>query len=138
MCHIKKMLVLVLVIFMTASCAGMEKQKIIVQKHNDTGIYEDLKEITKRKKVKAVKDILHSAKWEQMKVDMAREADYQFVFQFVDPNIQTKAILYSVWLSPNKDTLEVVEGDYQYVHLNREDSQKLFEALTETNLVDIK
>ncbi|MGE7094262.1 hypothetical protein ACQKII_23095 [Lysinibacillus sp. NPDC048646] len=133
----KKMLILILVVFMTASCAGIERQIIIVEKQYETGMYEDFQEITNRKKVNVVKKILHNAKWQQMKVDMAREADYQFIFQFVDPNIQTKAILYSIWISPDKDTLEVVAGDNQYVHLNNEDSQKLFEALTDTNLADI-
>ncbi|QDQ02352.1 hypothetical protein FOH38_18750 [Lysinibacillus fusiformis] len=116
----------------------MERQKIIVEKQYDTGTYEDFQEITNRKKVNVVKKILRNAKWQQMKVDMAREADYQFGFQFVNPNIQTKAIPYSIWISPNKDTLEVVAGDNQYVHLNSEDSQKLFEALTDTNLADTK
>ncbi|MFJ7738399.1 hypothetical protein ACIQ2D_18955 [Lysinibacillus sp. NPDC097287] len=116
----------------------MERQKIEVDMLNDMGIYEEYKEITKLKKVSVVKDILHNADWEKKKVDMAREADYQFIFQFVNPDIQAKAIPYSVWIGPDKDTVEVVEGDYQYVHLNKEDSNKLFEAITEINLFDIE
>ncbi|MGN4125531.1 hypothetical protein ACMGD3_11065 [Lysinibacillus sphaericus] len=138
MFYLKEVLVLVLFVFIAASCTGMERQRIEVQKLNDTGTYEDFKEITNAKKVKIAKKILHNAEWKQMKVDMAREADYQFSFQFVNPDIHAKAIPYSVWISPSKDTLEVVQGEKQYVHLNTKDSQKLFEALTETNLDDIK
>lgn len=131
------MLVLVLVLLITAGCVGMERQKILIDKRSDTGIYEDFKEITKFKKVSAAKDILHNAEWEEIIVDMAREADYQFIFQFVNPDTQAKAIPYSVWIGPDKDTIEVVEGGYQYVHLNKEDSSVLFEAITETKLIDI-
>ncbi|WP_156312132.1 hypothetical protein [Lysinibacillus contaminans] len=114
----------------------MERQKIEVGKRSDMGIFEDFKEITKLKKVSAVKDILHNAEWEKIKVDMAREADYQFIFQFVNPDTQAKAIPYSVWIGPDKDTIEIIEGGYQYVHLNKEDSSMLFEAITETKLVN--
>ena len=125
-------------LLITTGCAGIERQKIEVDRLNDMGTYEEYKEITKLKKVSVVKDILHNADWEKKKVDMAREADYRFIFQFVDPDIDAKAITYSVWIGPDKDTVEVVEGDYQYVHLNKEDSNKLFEAITETNLFDIE
>ena len=138
MSHIKKMIFLVLALLITAGCAGMERQKIEVDKLNDLGVYEAFKEITKLKKVSVVKDILHNADWEKIKVDMAREADYQFVFQFVDPDIHAKAVTYSVWIGPDKDTLEVVKGDDQYVHFNKEDSSRLFEAITETNLTNIE
>lgn len=132
------MLVLVFVLLITTSCAGIERQKIEVDMLNDMGTYEEYKEITKLKKVSVVKDILHNADWEKKKVDMAREADYRFIFQYVDPDIHAKAITYSVWIGTDKDTVEVVEGDYQYVHLNKEDSNKLFEAITETNLFDLE
>lgn len=40
--------------------------------------------------------------------------------------------------SPNKDLLEVVQEDSKYVYLSNEDSDKLFEAITETKLTDVK
>lgn len=132
-----KILVLLLLVLITASCS-IERQRIDVQKLSDTGTYEDFKEITDTKKVSTAKKILHNAKWEKAKVDMEREADYQFVFQYTNPEIEAKAVLYSVWISPNKDSLEVVQEDSQYVHLSNEDSNKLFKAITETNLSDVK
>lgn len=137
MFHVKKMLVLLLVLFLVAGCAGMERQKIEVDKLSDTGVYEEFKEITKLKKVSIVKDIVHNADWENQKVDMAREADYRFIFQYMNPDIDAKAIPYSVWIGPDNDTVEVVKGNDQYVHLDTEDSNKLFEAITETKLADI-
>lgn len=134
----KKVFVLQLVLFLAAGCAGMERQKIEVDKLSDTGVYEEFEEITELKKVSIVKDIVHNADWENQKVDMAREADYRFTFQFMNPDIQAKAILYAVWIGPNKDSLEVVQGNNYYVHLNKEDSSTLFEAITETRLSDLE
>lgn len=138
MCNIKKLLVLVLLLCLTMGWAGMERQKIEVYKLNDLGVYEEIKEIIKLKKVSVVKDILHNVDWEKKKVDMTREADYQFIFQFMNPDIEAKAISYSVWIGPNKDTIEVVKGDDQYVHLSKEDSSMLFEAITENNLTNLE
>jgi len=121
-----------------AGCTTFERQKIEVQKINEEGNYEDFKEITSSKKVKRVKKILHNADWEQVKVDMGRPPDYQFIFQFINPSINAKAISYSVWINPNNNTLEVVQGDQQYVHLDEKDASILFDVLTESNLADVK
>lgn len=69
---------------------------------------------------------------------MARLPDYEFIFQFVNSNTNAKAITYAVWIAPNKNTLEVVQGEQQYVHLNEKDSSTLFEALTDSKLADVK
>ncbi|WP_409369049.1 hypothetical protein [Lysinibacillus sp. 38-6] len=136
--YFKNMLVLLLFVFIMAGCTPFERQKIEVQKINEEGNYEDFKEITRSKNVKRVKKILHNADWEQVKVDMERPPDYQFIFQFINPKIEAKAILYSVWISPNNNTLEVVQGDQQYVHLDEKDASILFEVLTDSNLADVK
>ncbi|KYG38187.1 hypothetical protein [Bacillus gaemokensis] len=52
--------------------------------------------------------------------------------------IEAKAVLYSVWIRSNKDSLEVVQGDSKYVHVSNEDSDKLFEAIIETKLSNVK
>jgi len=121
-----------------ASCTTFERQKIEVQKINEEETYEDFKEITSSKNVKKVKKILRNADWEKSKVDMARLPDYQFIFQYVNSSINAKAIPYSVWINPNNNTLEVVQGDQQYVHLEEKDASILFDVLTESNLADVK
>lgn len=132
------MLVLVLFVFILAGCTTFERQKIEVQNINEEGNYEDFKEITRSKNVKKEKKILHNADWEQVKVDIERPPDYQFIFQYINPKIEAKAIPYAIWLSPNNNTLEVVQGDHQYVHLSEKDASILFEALTDSNLADVK
>ncbi|AVK97363.1 hypothetical protein FCT18_06375 [Lysinibacillus sphaericus] len=134
----RNILVPLLFVFIIAGCTSLEKQKIEVQKMAEDGAYEDFKEITHSKEVKAVKQILHHADWEKRKVDMARLPDYEFIFQFVNSNTNAKAITYAVWIAPNKNTLEVVQGEQQYVHLNEKDSSTLFEALTDSKLADVK
>lgn len=136
--YFRHRLVLVLFVFIIAGCTTFERQKIEVEKINEEGNYEDFKEITSSKNVKKAKKILHNADWEKSKVDMARLPDYQFIFQYVNSNIEAKAITYSVWISPNKNTLEIVQGGYQYVHLNEKDSSILFEVLTDSSLADVK
>lgn len=136
--YYRNVLVLLLVVFIIVGCTSLERQKIEVQKTEEDGTYEDFKEITHPKEVKVVKQILHHADWEKRKVDMARLPDYEFIFQFVNSNTHAKAITYAVWIAPNKNTLEVVQGEQQYVHLNEKDSSTLFEALTDSKLVDVK
>ncbi|MFJ7954247.1 hypothetical protein ACIQZG_22350 [Lysinibacillus sp. NPDC096418] len=138
MVNIKRLLILILLLCIATSCAGVERQKIEVDKRSDSGVYEAYKEIIKLKEVSLVKDILHNVDWERKKVDMAREADYRFIFQFVNPDVEAKAIPYSVWIGPDKETVEVVQGNDQYVHLTKEDSHQLFEAITETSLINVK
>lgn len=48
---------------------------------------------------------------------MSRSADYHFVFQFENPKIEAKAVLYQIWISPNKDKVEVMAGDNRYAQL---------------------
>ncbi|MBM7583935.1 hypothetical protein JOC86_000472 [Bacillus pakistanensis] len=61
---------------------------------------------------------------------MSRPPDYQFVFQFKNPEIAAKAVLYQVWIGPNKDKLEIDQGDNQYAQLKKDNSAILFEIIT--------
>ncbi|MFO1442853.1 hypothetical protein KDN24_06445 [Bacillus sp. Bva_UNVM-123] len=132
----KNIFVFILLILITTSCSN--KQNINVQKLNDNGNYEDFNVISKANTVSIVREILNKVKWETMESEMEREADYLFYFQFVNPDIEAKPVLYSVWINPNKDSLEVTQGDTKYVHLNADESAKLYKAITDTNLSDIK
>jgi hypothetical protein len=98
--------------------------------------YEDLTIVTDQKQVLKVKEILMDTQWEKSKVDMIRPPDYQFVFQFKNPNIEAKAVLHQVWISPNKDKLEIVQGNTQYAQLTKESSGILFEIITGDKLAD--
>lgn len=138
MLHFRKIFILIFSMIIIAGCSVGDRQKIQVEKLSDNGNYENLMEITITKKVSTAKKILHNAKWEKTKVDMEREADYRFSFQFMNPKIQSKAVSYSVWVSPNKDSLELTQEDNYYVHLNKDESAKLFEVITGTNLSDQK
>lgn len=130
----KPLLVLLSVFFLVTGCVNgieSEEQKIEVQKRNDENKYEDYKEITDKEQVQNVKKILEKANWENAKVDMVCRADYRFIFQYKNPEIEAKAVLYQLWISPNKDKVEVVKADNEYVQLSEEDSAILFEILTE-------
>ena len=132
---------LTMIVFVITGCSsGIEnvEQNIKVQKRiGNENKYEDFKEITDNKKVQKVKSILDKADWEYAKVDMVRPADYRFGFQFKNPEIEVKAVLYEIWISPNIDKVEVVKGDNEYVQLNEENSTVLFEILTGERLFDL-
>jgi hypothetical protein len=127
--------------FLISGCSsiGNEEQKIKVQKRFDTNNYKDFKEITKNEEVQQVKKILDKADWEDAKVDMVRRADYRFAFQFKDPSIQAKSLLYELWISPNNEQIElVIDIESKYVQLNKNNSAELFKILTGKKLLDVK
>ncbi|KXY17804.1 hypothetical protein [Bacillus sp. FSL K6-0067] len=127
-----------IVIFIVTGCSniiGNEEQTINVQKHVDD-TYEDLKVVTDNKQVQQVKKILNDTHFENKKVEMARPADYHFVFQFKNPKIEAKATLYQIWVIPNKDKIEIIAGDSQYVQLEGNNAATLFQIVTEEKLVD--
>ncbi|HFK1449285.1 TPA: hypothetical protein ACGXMV_000460 [Bacillus pacificus] len=127
-----------IVIFIVTGCSniiGNEDQTIKVQKHVDNK-YEDLKVVTDNKQVRQVKKILNDAHFENKKVEMSRPADYHFIFQFKNPKIEAKAVLYQIWISPNKDKIEIIAGNSQYVQLEGKNAATLFQIVTEEKLVE--
>ncbi|MGE7923840.1 hypothetical protein ACQKND_11670 [Viridibacillus arvi] len=132
---------LAMLLFVITGCSNGKVdlgEKIKVDKRiGNENEYEEFKEITDIKQVQKVKDILDEIDWENAKVDMERPGDYRFWFQFKSPKIEAKAVTFELWISPNKDKVEIVRGDNQYVQLNEEDSTNLFEILTGVKLSDL-
>ncbi|MED3572783.1 hypothetical protein [Cytobacillus praedii] len=132
-----------MLLFFVTGCAngiGNEAQKIEVQKRiSDENQFADYKEITNSEQVEGVKKILDNADWENAKVYMVHPSDYRFVFQYKNPEIEAKAVLYELWISPNKDKVELVKDALsKYSQLNEEDSAILFEILTGKKLSDLE
>ena len=117
-----------------------EEQIIMVQKRvGDENKYEDFKEVTDNEQVMSIKELLDDTDWENAKVNMVRPPDYKFHFEHTDKGIKSNAVQHSVWISPNKDKLEVViEGQSKYVQLTKEDSAILFKVITGEKLTDLK
>lgn len=113
-----------------------EEQYIKVQKRiEDDHNYEDAKEITNNKQVQQAKEIVEEINWENAKVDMVRPADYRFGFQFKNPEVEAKAVLYELWISPNKDKVElVIDAESKYIQLDKNKSEELFKILTSKEL----
>jgi len=129
------------IIFLVAGCSTNEeqKQKIEVQiRVGNEAKYEDFKEVIDNEQVVKVKRILDDTDWENTVVDMARLADYQFFFEYMNKDIEGDKLQYLVWISPNKDKLEVVRGNDEYAQLTRENSAILFEGITGKKLTDVE
>ena len=111
-----------------------EDQNIIVEKRNaKTNHYEEFKVIKNNEKVQQIREILDKANWKHANVNMARIADYRFIFEFKNPEIQgqAKAVLYELWISLNKDKVElVINAESKYVQLDKKSSNELFKILT--------
>lgn len=140
----KKLMVTIgMILLFLAGCSNDlkdEEQRIEVQKYlGNENQYEDFKEINNNEQVKKVKEILSDIDWENAKVSMVRLPDYRFGFQYKDPNIEAKAVLYELWISPNKEKVElVIDSESKYAQLDKEKSAVLYEMITGEKLSDLK
>lgn len=118
---------------------GNDEQYIVVQKCiGEENKYEDIKEISDSKHVQQVNEILNDIHWKNANMNMARPADYRFIFQFKNPKIEAKAVLYELWISPNKDKVTlVIEAQSKYAQLENNKSAELFEILTGEKLSEL-
>ena len=126
-------------IFIITGCSnilGNEEQRIEVQKDIGDNEYEDFKVVTDNNEVMQVKKILKDTTFENKKVQMSRPADYHFIFQFKNPKIEAKAVLYQIWVIPNKDKIEIIAGNSQYVQLEGKNAATLFQIVTGEKLVE--
>ncbi|MCJ8007226.1 hypothetical protein ACFFF5_06945 [Lederbergia wuyishanensis] len=126
------------VLLVTSGCLNeMIGQKITIQKRiGEENIFEDFKEVTKRKQVKKAIDIVKNANWENEKVEMASYADYQF--QFPPKNYtgsEGKMASYLLWISSNGENLEIVTDGDRYVKLKKQESTDLYKILTGEELI---
>lgn len=121
-----------MVIFLSTGCSmGIKNygDKIVVEKQVDGwDKYEFYNEIRVAKEVKKAKNILQGVKWENAKVNMAYPPEYKFHFE--DSKSKTKGYDYSLWISPNKDKIElVVDNEAKYAQLEKEESSSLFKII---------
>jgi hypothetical protein len=114
-----------------------DNQFIVVQKHvGNENNYEEFRKITDGKQVSKAKEILNELKWEYAVRDTLQPPDYQFVFQPKDPKIKADAILYKIWITPDKDRLVIGRVENQYaLQVTKEQSAVLFEILTGEKLI---
>ncbi|MBY0149194.1 hypothetical protein H0184_25480 [Neobacillus niacini] len=124
-----------------ASCSkDMENEELILEvQHYMGNENNDFKEIHTNETVQQVKDIVANIDWENAQVSMVRPADYRFGFQYKNPNIESKTVLYELWISPNKDKVElVIDAESKYAQLDNKKSAILYELITEEKLSDLK
>lgn len=117
----------------------IERTEIIVQKRvGEENKYEQHNKITDNATVINVMDILSNISWENAKVDMVHPPDYKFNFENKDEQSKSNK-LYDLWISPNKDKIElVIERKSKYAQLDKDNSAELFEILTGVKLSDLK
>lgn len=109
-------------------------QKRIGNEHQ----YEDFKEVDNNEQVQNAREILDTVDWENAEVTMAHPADYRFTFQNTNQKNKTKGVLYYLWISPNKDKVELtIHNQSKYAQLDITKSADLFEIVTGERLSEI-
>ena len=112
------------------------EQSIVVEKRiGDENNYEDFREVTDNEQVQKLLEILQDANWIDAEIEMNSHPDYRFALRFTNPDIEAKAVLYELWITPYKDKVELI-GGYQYVKLGKNESTELFEIVTGEKLTD--
>jgi hypothetical protein len=117
-----------------------EGNKILVQNRvGQDDKYEQLREITDKASVEKVKDILDNINWENAEVSMTHPPEYKFYFASNNEQLQSIKLIYELWISPNKDQVElVIDSESKYVQLGKDNSAELFDILTGEKLSDLK
>jgi hypothetical protein len=96
-----------------------EVKTLNIVKNDGTDNYTQLKKITNTKIINKVISILRNVNWENAQVSMSRHPDFKI------------NNLYDIWISPQKNRLEVViKGKSKYVQLSEKDSQVVYEIIT--------
>ena len=86
-----------------------------------------------------MKDNLNDIDWEITTVNMTRPADYWFIFQYKNPEIEAKAALYELWISRKKDKVTlVIDAEMKYIQLDTGKSAELYEIITGGKLSELK
>lgn len=127
----------VMAIFLSTGCSKGIKNygdKIVVEKQvSGMNQYEFYSEVKDSKEVQKAKDILNSVNFENGKVSMSHPPDYKFHFE--DSKSKTKGYDYGLWISPNKDKIElVVDNEAKYAQSDKEESTSLFKIITGKSL----
>jgi hypothetical protein len=127
-------LVLVIVLITTGCSNGSEKkeQKTMVQvRVGDKDKFDNLRKVTDSKLVSKTFEILDKTHWKNAEVSMTHPAIYKFRFENINNKIKSDVVIYSLWISPHKDKIELVmEGKGKYVQLDKSKSAELFKIIT--------
>lgn len=135
-----KILLAIMVVFfvLITGCATSIKNEgniIVVEVRVDDGAsYELYNTIEDSQEVQKAKAILDNLKWRNVHASMAYPPDYKFHFE--DRNKGSAGPNYQLWVSPNKDKVELVfEG--KYLQLDEEKSRELFKIITGKELREV-
>ena len=126
----KKVVYLMILLILIVKLVGCTKEnesdykKLIIEKRIKTSNdYEKFAEIIDKNLIKEVNDIIKNIKWDNSKVCMVRPPEYKFYFE------NLKDSIYELWISPNKEQLEIViESKSKYIQLDEKESNKLLKA----------
>lgn len=103
-----------------------------IKRYQEKNQYKHTVDMNDNKQVEQIKAILNNIEWENAKVEMLTPPDYKFKL-----NANNEVIVYDLWISPNKDKIElIIPSDSKYAEVDEKTSAELFEMLTGNKLSD--
>lgn len=141
----RKLVIAALALLCMMTIAAACNQKSEVPEHEQSSLnlqisksepdgrsYTVYKKILDNDTVTTVLDILSNASWEKgaVSVSMSRQQDYKIQTINLDPAVSYEPVRYDIWLSPQKDQLEVViDKQSKYGKVSKKDTKKLLSIL---------
>ncbi|WP_342605185.1 hypothetical protein [Peribacillus sp. FSL E2-0159] len=122
-----------IVLILLSGCSNKNEQVISIQKNAGKNYtFLAYKEHFESNKTQKVMEILNKPDWEKSELNLDNERNPDYKFYFNKHERGKKIVVYSVWLSPKKDKLQLTKNDgNDYMELNKDDSKLIFETITD-------
>jgi hypothetical protein len=112
-------------------CIGEEKghlSRIVVQKIDKEGNYEDVVMITDRESIELLRQDFEQIKWDDKVVKMARKPDVEVtLFYTFDENKPERLYEYEIWFNESAGTATIISNNENesYGELDKDNAQAL-------------
>lgn len=121
------------VLLLAAGCSNdlqhAEESLVVEKRIGNENNYKEFRENVNTKQVQRIKEIVKNADWIQEETEIVSYPDYKFSFRFTNPNVEAKAVLYQLWITPDKKNVEIT-SDNGYGKMDEVLSVELFELIT--------
>ncbi|MGM1033419.1 MAG: hypothetical protein ACQEXK_13240 [Bacillota bacterium] len=121
-----------IVLLLLSGCSNKNEQLISIQKNagNKAYTFVAYKEHFESNKTLKLMEIINKSDWEKSKLNLDNDRYPDYIFYFNKHKRGTKIVVYSVWLSPLKDKIQLTKDDgNDYMEVNKDDSKFLYDVI---------
>ncbi|QOY35115.1 hypothetical protein AWH56_020805 [Anaerobacillus isosaccharinicus] len=102
-----------------------ENDLVVEKQIDDKNQYEVYTKITNTEKMVEIKSLLNNISWEAKEVLMLQPPHYKL--RFIDKHSGNDLQSYFIWITPDKETIEVVKEAWGYRKLSKNQAKKLLD-----------